>query len=52
MEFMVGKPEWKRQFGRPSRRWEYNVRIDLRECGCKLCSGFIWIRIGADGGIL
>jgi hypothetical protein len=26
----VGKPERKRSLGRPRRRWEDNVRIDLR----------------------
>jgi hypothetical protein len=29
----VGKPEGKRQLGRPKRRWEDNVRMDLREIG-------------------
>jgi len=28
---LVGKPEWKRPLGRPWRRWEDNVRLDLRE---------------------
>jgi hypothetical protein len=27
----VGKPEGKRPLGRPRRRWEDNIRIDLRE---------------------
>jgi hypothetical protein len=27
----VAKPEVKRPFGRPRRRWEENIRIDLRE---------------------
>jgi hypothetical protein len=30
---MVGKPEEKRPFGRPRRRWENNIRMDLREIG-------------------
>jgi hypothetical protein len=29
----VGKPEGKRPLGRPSRRWEDNVRMDLQEVG-------------------
>jgi hypothetical protein len=29
--FFVGKPEWKRPLGRPRRRWEDNIKIDLRE---------------------
>jgi hypothetical protein len=28
---LVGKPEGKRPLGRPRRRWENNVRIDLQE---------------------
>jgi hypothetical protein len=30
---LVGKPEWKRPFGTPRRRWEDNIRMDLREIG-------------------
>jgi hypothetical protein len=29
----VGKPEGKRQLGRPRRRWVDNIKIDLRELG-------------------
>jgi hypothetical protein len=28
---LVGKSEGKRTLGGPRRRWEYNIRIDLRE---------------------
>ena len=31
---LVGKPEGKRHLGRPRRRWEDNIRMDLREVGC------------------
>jgi len=31
---LVGKPEGKRPLGRPRRRWEGNIKIDLREVGC------------------
>ena len=27
-------PEGKRPLGRPRRRWEDNIKIDLREVGC------------------
>jgi len=30
----VGKPEGKKQFGRPRRRWEDNIKMDLQEVGC------------------
>ena len=28
---LVGKPEGKRPLGRPRRRWENNIKIDLQE---------------------
>jgi hypothetical protein len=30
---LVGKPEGKRPLGRPRRRLEYNIKIDLQEVG-------------------
>ena len=30
---LVGKPEEKRPLGRPRRRWEDNIKIDLEEEG-------------------
>jgi hypothetical protein len=30
---LVGKPEEKRQHGRPRHRWEDNIIMDLREIG-------------------
>jgi len=32
-EILVGKPEVKWTVGRPRRRWENNIRMDLREIG-------------------
>jgi len=42
---LVGKPEGKRPLGRPRRRWEDNIKIDLQEveCGCK-----DWIELAQD----
>ena len=31
--FLVGKPEGKRPLGRPRRRCEDNIKMDLREVG-------------------
>ena len=31
--FLVGEPEGKRPLGRPRRRWEDNIKIDLQEVG-------------------
>jgi hypothetical protein len=30
---LMGKPKGKRPLGRPSRRWEDGIRMDLREIG-------------------
>ena len=30
---LVGKPEVKRPVGRPRRRWEDNIKMDLQELG-------------------
>jgi hypothetical protein len=42
---MVGKPEKKRQLGRPRRRWEGNINIDLRETGWE---GVDWMHLTQD----
>ena len=31
---LLGKPERKRQLGRPRHRWEDNIKMDLQEVGC------------------
>jgi hypothetical protein len=32
---LIGKPEGKGSLGRPRRKWEYSIKIDLREmAGC------------------
>jgi hypothetical protein len=32
----VGKPEGKGPLGRRRRRWEVNIKLDLRDIGCKV----------------
>jgi len=32
-EVCTGRPEDKRPLGRPRRRWENNIKLDLREIG-------------------
>jgi hypothetical protein len=39
---LVGRPEGKRPLGRPRRRWEDNIKTDLREIGLY---GANWIRL-------
>jgi hypothetical protein len=48
----VGKPEGKRPLGRPRRKWEDRVRINLRETGLGVWIGFDWLRTGTGGGPL
>ena len=33
LKVLVGKPERKRPLGRPRRRWEDNIKMDLQEVG-------------------
>jgi hypothetical protein len=42
--FFVGRPEGKRQLGRPRRRWEDNIKI-VREIGIDEAN---WIRLAED----
>ena len=49
---LVGKPEGKRPLGRPKRRWEDNVKVDLQEVGCGVWTGSSWHRIGTGNGHL
>jgi hypothetical protein len=49
---LVGKPEGKRLLERPRGRWEDGIKMDLREIGWGLWSGFTRLRIGIVGGLL
>jgi hypothetical protein len=49
---LVGKPEGKSSRGRPRRRWQDGIKMDLREIGWGVWSGFTWLRIGTVGGLL
>ena len=42
---LVGKPEGKRQLGRPRRRWEANIKNAVQEMGCE---GMDWIDLAQD----
>jgi hypothetical protein len=42
---LVGRPEGKRRLGRPRRRWEDNIKMDLREIGI---DGANWIQLAQD----
>ena len=42
---LVGKPERKRPLGRPRRRWEDNIKMDLQELGF---GGMDWNELAQD----
>jgi hypothetical protein len=42
---LVGRPEERRLLGRPRRRREGNIRMDLREIGL---GGVVWICLAQD----
>jgi hypothetical protein len=41
---LVGRPEGRRPLGRPRRRWEDNIKMDLQEVGW----GMDWIELAQD----
>ena len=50
---LVDKPGGRRPLGRPRRRWEDNIKMDLQEVGCVgAWTGLSWLRIGTGGGRL
>jgi len=49
---LVEKSEEKRPLGRPRRRWEDNIKMELQEVGCVVWTGSSWLRIGTGGGHL
>jgi hypothetical protein len=42
---LVGKPEGKRPFGRPRRRWVDNIKVNLGEIGW---DGVNWIELAQN----
>jgi hypothetical protein len=42
---LVGRPEGKRPLGRPKRRWEDSIKMDLKEIGI---DGASWIQLAQD----
>jgi hypothetical protein len=43
--FLVGRPECKRPLRRPRRKWEDNIKLDLREIEIE---GANWIQLTQD----
>jgi hypothetical protein len=47
-KILTSKYERDRPIGRPRPRWENIIKV----LGGKLCTGFIWLGIGSNGGFL
>jgi hypothetical protein len=45
----IRKHNGKRPHGRFGHRWEDNIKMDLKEIGGRIWTGFIWLRIGTSG---
>ena len=45
---LVGKPEEKRPLGRPRRRWEDNIKMDLQEMG----GGGDWMELAQERALV
>ena len=44
-KILTDKPTGKRSLGRPRRRWEDNIRMDLEEIGLNACN---WVDSAQD----
>jgi hypothetical protein len=42
---LIGRPEGKRLLGRPRRRWEDNIKVNLREIGINRAN---WIELAQN----
>jgi hypothetical protein len=49
---LVGKLEGKRPLGKPRRRWEDGIRMDLGKIVLGVWIGFDWLRTGTGSGLL
>ena len=45
-KILIGTAAGNRPLGRPRHRWEYYIRMDVKECVSIQGIGLIWLRIG------
>jgi len=49
---LVMRPDGKRPLGRPKRKYEVNIKMNLYDLGGEAWTALIWLRIGTGGGLL
>jgi hypothetical protein len=49
---LMGKHEGKRLLGKPRRKWDDNITMDLQEVGYRLRTGLIWFGIGTGRALV
>ena len=47
-----GELEGKRPLVRPCRRWEDNIKKELKKLGLGTWTGLMWLRVGTGGGLV
>jgi hypothetical protein len=48
----VGYPEGKRPLGKPRRSWKNEINMDLGRLDGRVRSGFTWLKVVMDAGLL
>jgi len=46
---LVGRTDGTRPLGRPTHRWNYNIKMNLQEWDEEAWTGLLWLWIGTDG---
>jgi hypothetical protein len=49
---LIGKPVWKIPPERPRRRYENNIKMELKKDDTRVWIGFMLFRIEMNGGLL
>jgi hypothetical protein len=52
IKILVRKLDGKRPLGTPTRRWEDNITMDLRETRCEDVDWMLWLKISTSYGLL